>query len=177
MLRIYVTNLGKYNEGELVGEWLELPATQAEIEKTLERIGISDEPDENGIYYEEYFITDYESDVPGMNIGEYDNLDDLNELAAAIDGEEERAEVLVYNGYDTADAIRNHLDDVCYCCTPGTWETDEEALAYWYINELGCMDIPEDLEPYFDYERYGRDMMVEGNYYKTESGNIYELVA
>lgn len=31
ILSIFVTNLGKYNEGELVGEWLELPATDEEI--------------------------------------------------------------------------------------------------------------------------------------------------
>ncbi|WP_413788539.1 antirestriction protein ArdA, partial [Providencia stuartii] len=25
MISVFITNLGKYNEGELVGEWLELP--------------------------------------------------------------------------------------------------------------------------------------------------------
>lgn len=25
MMNIYLTNLGKYNEGELVGEWVQLP--------------------------------------------------------------------------------------------------------------------------------------------------------
>ncbi len=27
VISVFITNLGKYNEGELVGEWLELPAT------------------------------------------------------------------------------------------------------------------------------------------------------
>ena len=58
MLRIYLTNLGKYNEGELIGEWLDLPCTDKELEEAKERIGISDEPDENGNYYEEWFITE-----------------------------------------------------------------------------------------------------------------------
>lgn len=48
MLRIYLTNLGKYNEGQLIGEWVELPCTDEELEAVKERIGISDEPDENG---------------------------------------------------------------------------------------------------------------------------------
>ena len=43
MLRIYLTNLGKYNEGQLIGEWVELPCTDEELEAVKERIGISDE--------------------------------------------------------------------------------------------------------------------------------------
>lgn len=38
-LKVFLTNLGKYNEGELVGKWLELPATDEEIEEVKERIG------------------------------------------------------------------------------------------------------------------------------------------
>ena len=40
MLQAYITNLGKYNEGELVGEWLTFPTTQEKLSATLERIGI-----------------------------------------------------------------------------------------------------------------------------------------
>lgn len=61
MISIFITNLGKYNEGELVGEWLELPATSKEIEHCLVQIGI------DGIHYEEYFLTDYESSIDGLS--------------------------------------------------------------------------------------------------------------
>ncbi len=30
------------------------------------------------------FITDYESDLDGLEIGEYDNIDELNELASEL---------------------------------------------------------------------------------------------
>ena len=33
MLNIWVGNLGKYNEGELKGGWLELPKEKEEIER------------------------------------------------------------------------------------------------------------------------------------------------
>ena len=36
----FVTNLGKYNEGELVGEWVHFPTTEEEMKKVFERIGI-----------------------------------------------------------------------------------------------------------------------------------------
>lgn len=39
MLRVFLTNLGKYNEGELVGEWLELPAAEEEVQAAFRRIG------------------------------------------------------------------------------------------------------------------------------------------
>lgn len=38
-MKIFLTNLGKYNEGELIGEWVELPASQEELKKVFERIG------------------------------------------------------------------------------------------------------------------------------------------
>lgn len=54
-LRVALTNLGKYNEGELVFKWLDLPATDEEIEQAFKSIGVAE-----GTEYEEYFITDYE---------------------------------------------------------------------------------------------------------------------
>ena len=108
MLRIYLTNLGKYNEGQLVGEWVELPVTEEELEKVLERIGISEEPDENGNYYEEYFITDYESDF-NYKVGEYDSIEELNEVAETFDGlddtEKEVFKVMIEEGYSSEEAL------------------------------------------------------------------------
>ena len=52
----FVTNLGKYNEGMLVGEWVKLPTTEEEMQKVFERIGIGKQ-DDFGQPYEEWFIT------------------------------------------------------------------------------------------------------------------------
>ena len=51
-LAAYVTNLGKYNEGYLVGEWVKFPTTAEELKKVFERIGIGSK-DEFGQIYEE----------------------------------------------------------------------------------------------------------------------------
>ena len=37
----YVTNLGKYNEGALVGEWVKFPTTPEEMQEVFKRIGIN----------------------------------------------------------------------------------------------------------------------------------------
>jgi hypothetical protein len=63
MIRGYITNLGKYNEGELVGRWIDFPIYQDELEEVLKEIGVSDLPDENGIIYDEFFFSDFESPV------------------------------------------------------------------------------------------------------------------
>ena len=62
----FVTNLGKYNEGMLVGEWVKLPTTEEEMQKVFERIGIGKQ-DEFGQPYEEWFITDYECPIYGAD--------------------------------------------------------------------------------------------------------------
>lgn len=73
LFEAYITNLGKYNEGELVGEYLKFPTTPEEVQALLKRIGI------DGVRYEEIFITDFDGDVLGLydHLGEYENIDEL----------------------------------------------------------------------------------------------------
>ena len=77
---VYITNLGKYNEGYLMGEWVALPTTREELQEVFDRIGINEE-------YQEIFITDYDIELHGVSeiLGEYENVDKLNYLAAVID--------------------------------------------------------------------------------------------
>ena len=76
LFEAYVTNLGKYNEGELVGEYLKFPTTPEEVQALLKRIGI------DGVRYEEIFITDFDGDVLGLydHLGQYENIDELTEV-------------------------------------------------------------------------------------------------
>ena len=78
----YITNLGKFNEGELVGEWVKFPTTSEDLQKVFERIGIGSK-DDFGNPYEEWFISDYDCYVDGLYemLGEYESLDELNYLA------------------------------------------------------------------------------------------------
>ena len=86
VFRAYVTNLGKYNEGHLVGEWVDFPVTHEEmgvkeaVSEMLCRIGV------DGVLYEEYFITDYDCEIEGLTdcLGEYENLLLLHYLACKI---------------------------------------------------------------------------------------------
>ena len=111
MLNIFITNLGKYNEGELVGEWVKLPVLEEELEAVFERIGINEE-------YEEHFITDYETDITGLKVGEYDSIEDLNELAETLEDldeyEREIVEAMISEGYDLEEALEKKDDCMIY---------------------------------------------------------------
>ena len=167
MLRIYLTNLGKYNEGELVGKWVDLPTTNG-FEEHLEEIGINEE-------YEEWFITDYETDIAGLTIGEYDNIEELDELAETLedlqDYDREVIEALISEGYSLEDALKKKDDCMIYYnCN------DMTDVAEQYAEETGLLDsIPENLRYYFDFEAYGRDMGIEGTFVFTNNGNCVQI--
>ena len=166
----FVTNLGKYNEGMLVGEWVKLPTTEEEMQKVFERIGIGKE-DEFGQPYEEWFITDYECPIYGVQkmLGEYESLDKLNYLAALIDelslSDQEKLVAIMEAGCDEVsdidDLINLTFNLDCYDIMPGI--NDESDLGYYYAHEAGIYS-EKDLGPlanYIDYERYGRDIAMD----------------
>ena len=148
MMNIYLTNLGKYNEGELVGEWVQLPISNEELQKVFERIGINEE-------YEEYFITDYECDF--YEIGEYENIDTLNEIAEKIDNLDEEQEQVVKVlmsecGYDLDGAIEKAESGDYRIYSDCDSMTD---VAYAVVEEYGYLDnVPETVARYFDYEAF-----------------------
>ena len=177
----YITNLGKYAEGQLVGETLKFPATTEEVQSLLKNIGV------DGVRYEEFFITAFDGDVMGLYdyLTEYENLDELNHLAhliSELDSDEiETLEAVLNKGDHTssvADIINlvHNLD--CYDLHPGV--TDDETLGRIYVEDMELLDVPDNVLPYFDFEAYGRDMRInEGGHfaptgYLTRSGDFKE---
>jgi antirestriction protein len=165
MFNVYITNLGKYNEGELVGKWLSLPCD--DIEEELASIGVAD-----NTLYEEYFITDYENDVD-YQVGEYESLDRLNELAEELeqidyhgDGEILGA-IIEARGCNLEEAI-DIYNDGRYT----SWLHCEQLKDVAYELVEAMTDLPEFALRYFDYEAYARDLGF-CDYYKTSYGCIY----
>lgn len=81
-----ITNLGKYNEGELAFVWLDLPATAEAFNAALDSVGIG-HLDSFGIPYEEWFVSDYDCDAVDLYavLGEYPSLDMMNKAASLSD--------------------------------------------------------------------------------------------
>ena len=169
MINIFITNLGKYNEGELVGEWVKLPVSEEELKAVFERIGINE-------VYEEHFITDYETDVDNFEIGEYDSIGSLNEIAETLEClyeyEREIVSVLLSEGYSLEEALEKKDNCFIYydCFTM-------EDVAIEYAEETGLLnDIPENLQCYFDFDAFGRDMGIEGYFVFTNNGNCVQIL-
>ena len=158
-ISIYITNLGKYNEGYLMGEWVKLPVPADKLDEVLERIGIDGE-------YEEYFITDYEASFANLNLSEYTSIEALNEFAERLDEMEswEVEKLAAVLEYETVSSITDimdiidHLDDFDILADV----EDDEGLGRYYAEEFCTLEaVPEYLRRYFDYEAYGRDIRLE----------------
>ena len=176
----FITNLGKYNEGALVGEWVKFPTTAEELKQVFARIGIGAK-DDFGQVYEEWFITDYDCYVDGLYdlLGEYANLDELNYLASKLDDMSQDE----YEQFQAAMAIGDHTGSVqelinltenldCYDVYSDIHDHDD--LGRYYIEELDTMQVPEHLSNYIDYEAYGRDIALEENGQFTDLGYVRE---
>ena len=174
----FITNLGKYNEGELVGEWVKFPTTAEELKEVFKRIGIG-QKDDFGQPYEEWFITDYDCYVDGLysKLGEYENLDELNYLASKLDEMSESEYAQFQAGMEMGDHcgslqeiinLTENLD--CYEIYPNIEDYDD--LGRYYIDELEVMQIPEHLQNYIDYEAYGRDVAMDENGSFTDQGYV-----
>lgn len=158
----FITNLGKYNEGFLVGEWVKFPVTNEEMQTVFRRIGI-------GRRYEEWFITDY--DCPdatiGKVLGEYESLSELNYLAGQIMELRESDDfwqAVLDLGENTGSVqelinLTENLD--CFDYLPGV--RNDYDLGYYWIEESGCYDTSNlgALANYIDYEGFGRDIRYE----------------
>lgn len=94
-IKVYVSNLAKYNAGELNGQWTTLPVDDVNKD-ILDKLDLGG--DSKHGYHDEWFISDYEAP---FKISEYADLYQLNELAQS----------LLDNNIDTIEDAYNYLDD------------------------------------------------------------------
>ena len=173
MLKVWIGNLGKYNEGELVGEWLELPVSKKELNTFLrEKVGLQLTQEEvekslaeTGNCYEEYMINDYETDLP-IKISEYENLDNLNLLATISENVSDMEAVNAYvesQAEMTVEELANLMeqaDDIAYYKFSDTesFVSSETKMGFEMAEVTGLMDTLRELkiDDFFDFEAYGR---------------------
>lgn len=148
IIKGFVTNLGKYNEGELIGEWVDFPCNEDEWEEVLERIGIDEK-------YEEYFFSDWEIELDNANTLEmYLSYDEVNDLAWDL-------EILDYNERGKLEAIMElETSDIANALN---YMRDYEFISGYTLEEyvredLDCLgNIPDYVMDYIDFEQLGSD--------------------
>ena len=168
-----MTNLGKYNEGQLAYERVAFPTDTETVQAALKKIGI------DGIRYEEVFIADYDGDMPQLHkhLGEYESIDELNHLACLLselnEYELEVFEAVMDSGEYTGSVkdlinLAQNLDSYNFYSDIHT----EEELGRMYIQELEAVPVPEHLIDYIDYEAYGRDVRINEDGHLAPGGYV-----
>lgn len=156
--KLYVGTYGKYAAGSIDGAWLTLNDYDT-LEDFLEACKElhKDEQDPEFMF----------QDCEGPTFGMYSECSVSPELfkackamdlAAANGYEADAMEAFLelrqrdLEDYEDADEILDEFQEAYF----GHFDDDYD-LGYYCATECGRLDIPEDLEPYFDYEKYGRD--------------------
>ena len=154
--RIFITNLGKYNEGEMVGEWIELPATEEEIRQVLQRIGINDQ-------YEEYFVSSFEGFDP-IDLDQHTSIAKFNQIAELIeDVDMDILGAIMNAGYKLDDAVQMFNDGDYTFLEADSGGHGNKDLALAYIEMRGGFSAldGETKQNHFDYEQFGRDAKMD----------------
>lgn len=169
----YIANAGRYSEGYDSGGMLRFPTTSEEVQALLKRIGV------DGTRYQEVFIPCFADDLLGVCkfLGEFENIDELNHLARLLselskDALEKFEAVLDMGDHTSsvADIINLAQNLDCYAFYPDV--DTEEAVGRMYVEDFRLLDVPEELEDYFDYEAFGRDMCINENGYFAPGGYV-----
>lgn len=170
---VWIGNLGMYNEGYLIGGWLELPVSEDELGKFLkDAVKINE-------YYMEYFFDDHESDLP-IDLGSY--LYDIYTLNKYIEEIEELTdyEYEALCAYLLSDLSTGDLEDDIEFIKTRNYIYDsniKDCSDYAYdflIDQLG-RDTLRWLVNYIDLDELGKDLMNERNCEITPYG-YFEII-
>ncbi|MDD3832240.1 MAG: antirestriction protein ArdA [Clostridia bacterium] len=167
-IQIVIGSWGSYNECNekaLGSKWLDLSdySDWEEIEEELKKEGFK----LNGID-EELFIQDVEGIPSNSKNWDYTNPKELFEtlLESEVLDDDYKYEVfeafLEVKDYDEFEnLVRNHGSN---------WDMDINLykkmdwydLGYYFIHEVCCREVPDWLDNYIDYQRYGEELSYDG---------------
>lgn len=158
-----MTNREKYQAGEVSGIRVIFPTTKEAMREALKAIGV------DGIRCREVFLTEHDSNLSGFChcINQGDSVDELNYLCRLLsdmtDTELATFQAVVeygaHNG-SAADLINLALNVESYDFYRGV-DSDKE-LGHIYADDMGFIQIPEEVRPYFDFAAYGRKVRSDG---------------
>jgi len=165
--RIWVGSMGAYNNGTLLGEWIDAEDASWKVDELVAKWHKAN-PIVNG---DEWFIGDHEGFGDAWPGGENPDLLQLGALAEALEEHGEPFAEFAGNGSygnDTADNVEAFEE-----AYQGEWDSMED-FACDHADGCGLLaQMPESIRCYFDHAAYARDL--EGGYWtaRTASGGVY----
>ena len=152
--------------------WLYLPMTQEEIDRALQRVGIVD-PADARLWLED---TQLMNEVDVLLDMERENISDLNALAQTADALstddlKKLGAVVAMARPRTAEQIKNLAENLdLFDFAPGAHTPAE--YGKYMIQQSGRFEYDENLDEFYDYEKYGLQRMGEEDGMFTDRGYI-----
>lgn len=144
--------------------------------KNFCRIGIG----KDDIFGEEYFISDYETNISNLNISEYTSISELENIAEFIeyvnfnDLQDIANELIEAIGDMDIDRLTELLENEKYVYIADVGD-DEELGEYIVENDSAYSGLSDDIKHYLDKEAIGSDYCINnGGIY--QNGNYIELL-
>lgn len=168
---VRITNPMRANKnGHLIGEWVQLPITDDELQATLTAIGITDEHDT-------FFISDSETENFDIPIDQYTSFSELNNLVARIDEVDEDdhyklAALIEIEGPTDFDAVYNIIDRLDEYDFLSEIQDDETLGRYFAIDCDMLQGTPANMVRFFNFRSYGWSLRYEHGILYTSLGAI-----
>ena len=170
-ITVAVTSKSELEDTEHI-TWLYLPMEREEVDRALLRGGITD-PSEIRLSLEDSQLP---NEVDVLLDMEYETLSDLNELAGATDGlskadMEKLGAVVMLAKPKSAAQIKNLAESLdLFDFAPGAHTSQE--YGKYMIRQSGHFEYDENLDAFYDYEKYGTERMNEEDGMFTDRGYI-----
>lgn len=166
--KIYVADLAEYNNGRLVGKWLDLSdySSGAEVMEAIqEMLDEQTKKDKYGDVHEEYAIHDFEGfprSFYSESMGESD-FDELYEIAKIADSSNLPIDVLMEAVSDLGyEDDPERVAEAYYSSVPASMGNEWRDFAYEYIDSIGNItEAVSKPEYYFDFENFGSDIRMD----------------
>ena len=171
VITVAVTSKAEPEDTEHI-TWLFFPMVQEEIDRALLRGGITD-PADVRLRLEDSQLP---NEVDVLLDMEYENLSDLNELAAATDGlskadMEKLGAVVTLAEPKSAAQIKNLAKNLdLFDFAPDAHSPAD--YGKYMIRQSGRFEYDENLDAFYDYEKYGAERMNEEDGMFTDRGYI-----
>lgn len=170
--KLYCGTYGKYNNGSIKGKWMDLSEydTAEEFFEACAELH-KDEHDP------EFMFQDFEC-FPESLYSESMSAKDVQTIidyAKLDDDQKELAEAFYEaTGYDLDDYTIEQIEDAHVFTTDNSSFASTETQLGWHYKDSGLIDIPENIEHYFDFEAFGRDCMMD---LSEHNGYVFDLNA
>jgi antirestriction protein len=166
--KIYVADLAEYNNGRLVGKWLDLSdySSGAEVMEAIqEMLDEQTKKDKYGDVHEEYAIHDFEG-FPRSFYSEYmgeSDFDALYDIMKVADSSNLPLEVLMEAVSDLGyEDDPERVAEAYYSSVPASMGNEWRDFAYEYIDSIGnIIEAVSKPEYYFDFESFGSDVRMD----------------